>query len=294
MTAASEGRGEATDNDNSPTGRRRPFRRRGEACPTPVPPVLLCWVLLVATFWWRGAEAQQTPPPAAIYGPWYPSQDLNEQHKAVLRFILSGNTSFWSRPEVATRIGFGTAPWRCVDNCRAQYYASSRECAPDCSSQTYCEPGGPALSDPNTTCCALSILDQSYSFSHPPSASTPTWCSNYPAWGTRVRQSVCDFNAFSARGASPPGGAANPFLAVSCKKYNTTTVYYVNGTLYRNDTARRLIRDNDIRRRNTTRNLVTRISLRHIPAWHHPTIDITRPPEFSLVDDLVCLPLQEL
>ncbi|EFJ43191.1 hypothetical protein VOLCADRAFT_96656 [Volvox carteri f. nagariensis] len=35
-------------------------------------------------------------------------------------------------------------------------------------------------------------------------------------------------------------------------------------------------------------------SLRHLPAWHHPSINITEPPEFSLVDDLVCLPLEEI
>ncbi|GLC71850.1 hypothetical protein PLESTF_001173700 [Pleodorina starrii] len=171
--------------------------------------LVLCCLLAAV---WRSAAATLT-----TFGPWDASQDLNEQHKAVLRFILSGDTSFWSRPEVATRIGFGTAPWRCVNNCQAQYYASALECAPDCTTQTYCEPGGAALSDPNTTCCALSLLDQSYSFSHPPNATTPDWCSTYPA-----------------------------------------------------------------------------CSLRHTPAWHHPSIDLTRPPEFSLVDDLVCLPLEEI
>jgi hypothetical protein len=35
-------------------------------------------------------------------------------------------------------------------------------------------------------------------------------------------------------------------------------------------------------------------SLRHTAAWHHPAIDLTEPPEFSLVDDLVCLPLEEV
>ncbi|GLC60004.1 hypothetical protein PLESTB_001562800 [Pleodorina starrii] len=35
-------------------------------------------------------------------------------------------------------------------------------------------------------------------------------------------------------------------------------------------------------------------SLRHTPAWHHPSVNITQPPEFSLVDDLVCLPLEEI
>ncbi|GLI59758.1 hypothetical protein VaNZ11_001714, partial [Volvox africanus] len=113
------------------------------------------------------------------YGPWTAAQDLNEQHKALLRFILSGDTSFWSRPAVAYRIGFGTAPWRCVSNCQTQYYVSAVECAPDCTTQTYCEPGGAALSDSNTTCCSLSLLDQSYSFSHPPNATTPDWCSTY-------------------------------------------------------------------------------------------------------------------
>ncbi len=102
--------------------------------------------------------------------------------KALLRFILSGNTSFWSRPEVATRIGFGTAPWRCISRCTAQYYSSAVECAPDCVSQTYCEPGGAALSDPNTTCCALSLLDQSYSFLQRAKPLTPRWCAAYPAW----------------------------------------------------------------------------------------------------------------
>lgn len=62
--------------------------------------------------------------------------------KAVLRFLLSGNTSFWSRPEVAIHIGFGTAPWHCINQCQPQYYASLQECAPDCINQTYCEPGG--------------------------------------------------------------------------------------------------------------------------------------------------------
>lgn len=66
-----------------------------------------------------------------------PSKD-----KAVLRFLLSGNTSFWSRPEVAYRMGFGTAPWRCINRCQGQYYDSMDECAPDCVTQTYCEPGG--------------------------------------------------------------------------------------------------------------------------------------------------------
>ncbi|GLC48529.1 hypothetical protein PLESTB_000107900 [Pleodorina starrii] len=215
-------------------------------------------------------------------------------NKAVLRFILSGDTSFWSRPEVATRIGFGTAPWRCVNNCQAQYYASAQECAPDCTTQTYCVPGGAALSHPNTTCCALSLLDQSYSFSHPPNATTPDWCSSYPAWGRSSRRpSVCDFNAYTARGAVPPGGAADPLLAVSCKNDKTVT-FHVNGTQYRNDTARRIIYDGDIGQKNTTRNVVSRISLRHTPAWHHPSIDLTRPPVFSLVDDLVCLPLEEI
>ncbi|GLC48532.1 hypothetical protein PLESTB_000108200 [Pleodorina starrii] len=234
------------------------------------------------------------PPPAVFYGPWDAAYDLNEQHKAVLRFILSGDTSFWSRPEVATRIGFGTAPWRCVNNCQAQYYASAQECAPDCTTQTYCEPGGAALSDPNTTCCALSLLDQSYSFSHPPSQTMPDWCSAYPDWTSNTRPSVCDFNAYTARGAVPPGGADDPLLAVSCKRDNSTAIFHVNGTYYRNDTATRMIYDRDIRQTSAQRNVVKRISLRHTPAWHHPSIDLTQPPEFSLVDDLVCLPLEEI
>ncbi|GLC48531.1 hypothetical protein PLESTB_000108100 [Pleodorina starrii] len=178
--------------------------------------------------------------------------------KAVLRFILSGDTSFWSRPEVATRIGFGTAPWRCVNNCQAQYYASAQECAPDCTTQTYCEPGGPALSDPNTTCCALSLLDQSYSFSHPPSNITPDWCSAYPAWGASPRPSVCDFNAYTARGAVPPGGGDDPLLAVSCK-FDIMATFHVDGTQYRNDTARRIIYDGDIWQTETMRNIVNRV-----------------------------------
>ncbi|EFJ45307.1 hypothetical protein VOLCADRAFT_94393 [Volvox carteri f. nagariensis] len=135
------------------------------------------------------------------------------ENKAVLRFLLSGNTSFWSQPEVATRIGFGTAPWRCISSCQTQYYASAAECAPDCISQAYCEPGGMALSDPDTTCCLLNLLDQLEVFGD----TSPPWCSSYPSR-----------------------------------------------------------------------------SLRHVAAWHHPSINITEPPEFSLVDDLVCLPLEEI
>lgn len=63
--------------------------------------------------------------------------------KALLRFLLSGNTSLWSRPDVAYRIGFGTAPWRCISSCHGQFYASATECAPDCTTQTYyCQPDG--------------------------------------------------------------------------------------------------------------------------------------------------------
>ncbi|GIM13091.1 hypothetical protein Vretimale_16258 [Volvox reticuliferus] len=227
------------------------------------------------------------------YGPWNASEDLNEQHKAVLRFILSGDTSFWSRPAVAYRIGFGTAPWRCISRCQAQYYASAAECAPDCTTQTYCEPGDAALSDSNTTCCALSLLDQSYSFSHPSTAVSPSWCNTYPPWGMKLRPSVCDVNVYSARGLQAPLGARDPFLAVSCSRANVTS-FYVNGTQYRKDTARRIIHDKDIRKANVTRNIVKRISLRHMAAWHHPSININEPPQFSLVDDLVCLPLEEI
>ncbi|GLI59756.1 hypothetical protein VaNZ11_001711, partial [Volvox africanus] len=250
-------------------------------------------VLLVhcclATAIGRSADAD-----VGLYGPWDPTEDLNEQHKALLRFILSGDTSFWSRPAVAYRIGFGTAPWRCVSNCQTQYYVSAVECAPDCTTQTYCEPGGAALSDSNTTCCSLSLLDQSYSFSHPPNTTTPNWCSTYPPWGPNARPSVCDFNVYAARGTAPPLGANDPFLAVSCKRGADTATFHVTGTQYRNDTAKRMVYDNDITQRNVSRNIVSRISLRHVAAWHHPSININEPPQFSLVDDLVCLPLEEI
>ncbi|GLC71849.1 hypothetical protein PLESTF_001173600 [Pleodorina starrii] len=176
-----------------------------------------CWDIFSDQFAARNYTLEGPSDTSGAWDYYGVSYERAQLYKAVLRFILSGDTRFWSRPEVATRIGFGTAPWRCVNNCQAQYYPSALECAPDCTTQTYCEPGGAALSDPNTTCCALSLLDQSYSFSHPPNATTPDWCSTYPA-----------------------------------------------------------------------------CSLRHTPAWHHPSIDLTRPPEFSLVDDLVCLPLEEI
>ncbi|KAG2492628.1 hypothetical protein HYH03_009044 [Edaphochlamys debaryana] len=214
--------------------------------------------------------------------------------KGLLQFILSGDTSFWSRPEVATRIGFGTAPWRCISHCAGQYYASAAECAPDCEDQVYCEPGGAALNEPNTTCCALSLLDQSYSFSHPPSASTPAWCTTYPAWGTGPRPSVCDFNAFAARGVSPPGGADDPDLAVACESLSTPTLH-VTGSRFRGDTTVRVMRDGDVvATSGAVRNNVKRISLRHTPAWHLPDIDIVEPPEFSMVDELACMPLEEI
>ncbi|GIM13096.1 hypothetical protein Vretimale_16261 [Volvox reticuliferus] len=251
--------------------------------------LLLYCLLLAAAGICRSAGAS-----GSSYGPWNPLEDLNEQHKAVLRFILSGDTSFWSRPAVAYRIGFGTAPWRCISRCQAQYYASAAECAPDCTTQTYCEPGDAALSDSDTTCCALSLLDQSYSFSHPPNATTPDWCSTYPSWGPSARPSVCDFNVYAARGAAPPHGAGDPFLAVSCKRVTDTATFHVTGTQYRNDTAKRIVYDNNISRANATRNVVSRISLRHTAAWHHPSININEPPQFSLVDELVCLPLEEI
>ncbi|GLC43492.1 hypothetical protein PLESTM_001479100 [Pleodorina starrii] len=218
--------------------------------------------------------------------------------KAVLRFILSGNTSFWSRPEVATRVGFGTAPWRCIDRCRPVYYevnGTYRECEPDCTTPVYCEPGGRALSDPNTTCCALSLLDQSYSFTYSPNATTtPRWCSAYPAWGNGQRPSVCDFHIYAARRAFPPGGANDPHLAVACKRAKITPLYNITGTQYRSTTAARILQGKAVTRKQARRNIVYRISLRHTPAWHHPSVNITQPPEFSLVDDLVCLPLEEI
>ncbi|EFJ40640.1 hypothetical protein VOLCADRAFT_99502 [Volvox carteri f. nagariensis] len=193
-----------------------------------------------------------------LYGPWDAAEDLNEQHKAVLRFILSGNTSFWSRPAVAYRTGFGTAPWRCIDRCQAQYFTDLAQCAPDCTTMTFCAPGEAALSDPNTTCCALSLLDQSYSFSHPPNTAVMSWCNTYPAWGSGSRPSVCDFNVYAARGINPPLGANDSLLAVSCTRTSTTT-FYVNGTQYRNDTATRIIYKKDIKQVNVTRNNVRRM-----------------------------------
>ncbi|PNH01426.1 hypothetical protein TSOC_012687 [Tetrabaena socialis] len=196
---------------------------------------------------------------AATYGPWDANDDLNEQHKGLLRFILSGDTAFWSRPEVATRIGFGTAPWRCVDRCTAQYYASAADCAPDCEDQTYCTPGGGARGDENTTCCALSLLDQSYDISQPPSATEPAWCSTYPSWGSAVRPSVCDFNAFTARNAQPPDGADDVNLAVSCSRLDVPT-YSITGTRYRTDTAARIMYNNEVAQAAaTTKNVVTRM-----------------------------------
>ncbi|GIL53228.1 hypothetical protein Vafri_8873 [Volvox africanus] len=238
--------------------------------------------------------AQQQPPPMIEYGPWDASEDLNEQHKGLLRFILSGDTSFWSRPAVAYRIGFGTAPWRCISNCQTQYYASAAECAPNCISYIYCEPGGSIAGIPNTTCCSLSLLDQSYSFGHPPNTTTPDWCSTYPPWGLRPRASVCDFNVYSARGVSPPFGGSDPFISVSCKRVSNVTTFRITGALYRNDTARRIMYHKEIQTIMKRRNVVNRISLRHVAAWHHPAINIDEPPQFSLVDDLVCLPLEEI
>ncbi len=69
---------------------------------------------------------------------------------------------------------------------------------------------------------------------------------------------MCDFNSYTARGASPPDGVNDPFLSVSCKLSNTT-LFYMNGTNYRNDTVRRIIYDRDIRQTNVTRNAVSRM-----------------------------------
>lgn len=37
-----------------------------------------------------------------------------------------------------------------------------------------------------------------------------------------------------------------------------------------------------------------RSKLRHSAMWHHPSVNITSPPEFSLVSELACLPLEEM
>ncbi|EFJ43192.1 hypothetical protein VOLCADRAFT_96657 [Volvox carteri f. nagariensis] len=218
--------------------------------------VLLLLCSLLGSVIMRSSLAQQQP-----YGAWNAVEDLNEQHKAVLRFILSGNTAFWSKPAVAYRIGFGTAPWHCIDRCQAQYYFipnNSAVCSPDCTTPVYCLPGDAARSDPNITCCALSLLDQSYRFNHPPSTVQRAWCENYPPWGRDPRPSVCDFNVYAARGLIPPGGYNDPFLAVSCER-GVTTTFYITGTVYRNDTARRIIQRRNIRLANVTRNNVKRM-----------------------------------
>ena len=41
---------------------------------------------------------------------------------------------------------------------------------------------GAALGSENTTCCALSLLDQTYASAQPPSSTQPAWCSTYPGW----------------------------------------------------------------------------------------------------------------
>ncbi|EFJ43989.1 hypothetical protein VOLCADRAFT_95845 [Volvox carteri f. nagariensis] len=182
--------------------------------------------------------------------------------KALLRFILTGNTSFWSRPEVAYRVGFGTAPWRCVDRCQAIYFSSVGECMPDCTTNIFCTPGGTPASDTSTPCCALNLCDQSYTLwvGQQQQNLSRSWCTTYPAWaGSTPRPSVCEFNVYSARGVDPPLGADDPFLAVSCKRVENVATFHVNGTAYRNDTVRRIMYYNAIKRRNATANVVNRV-----------------------------------
>ncbi|EFJ44015.1 hypothetical protein VOLCADRAFT_106618 [Volvox carteri f. nagariensis] len=107
---------------------------------------------------------------------------LSDADKALLRFIFSGNTSFWSKPAVAIRIGFGTAPWRCVNRCQTQYFPTLADCAPDCTSQVYCTATGtvPAYSW-SIPCCALSLFDQTSAYDTFPAPAQP-WCSTYPPW----------------------------------------------------------------------------------------------------------------
>lgn len=77
--------------------------------------------------------------------------------------------------------------------------------------------------------------------------------------GPNLRPSVCDFNAYQARGASPPLGDADPFLSVSCKRVDDTTIFSVSGTQFRADTASRLMYRNDIRQTFQPRNNVQRM-----------------------------------
>ncbi|EFJ43931.1 hypothetical protein VOLCADRAFT_95846 [Volvox carteri f. nagariensis] len=146
---------------------------------------------------------------------------------------------------------------------------------PDCSGLflwRYCIPAGAAHGDPNTNCCAINLLDQSYRFNTStllwPNGVAP-WCHIYPSWFVWA-------------------------CVLSCKRVDNVTIFSMNGASYRNDTARRIMFYNAIKSGNVTRNVVNRLSLRHAPAWHHPSVNITEPPEFSLIDDLVCLPLEEL
>ncbi|GIM11186.1 hypothetical protein Vretimale_14730 [Volvox reticuliferus] len=259
-------------------------------------PLLLVWCCLAALL--QPAVAPAAVSPFLNYGP--AVNDMNEQHKAMLRFIASGNTSFWSRPEVATRIGFGTAPWRCVNICDGLSFANVDDCAPDCQgSLEYCKPGDPIPADPRYTCCAIERLDQSHNIIHPPLSTPPPWCSVYTPWTPssyeNTRPTVCDFHIYAAQRIKPPLGFSDPFLAVACK-FRAPILYRITGKEYHNDTATRIMYGNDVKKytRPWNYNIVSRLALRHMTAWHHPSINMTEPPEFSLVDDLVCLPLEEI
>lgn len=83
-----------------------------------------------------------------------------------------------------------------------------------------------------------------------------------PVYGTRrgtsKRPSVCDFNAYSARGASPLSYNTSD-LSVGCVR-RTTSTYRVSGTQYRNDTDDRIMYRGAVKETaNVTKNHVVRL-----------------------------------